>query len=103
MSGRPPDAQGDEPRRELRATVPDQLPDVLRRAHPDRLPPTHPRHEEITAAHERALDRDDPGYIDPRTGLFVLTAAALWERGWCCGQGCRHCPYVDLPRRLEEA
>ena len=27
-------------------------------------------------------------------GLFVLTARYLADRGTCCGQGCRHCPYL---------
>jgi hypothetical protein len=26
-------------------------------------------------------------------GLMVLTAAFLRKRGYCCGSGCRHCPY----------
>lgn len=26
-------------------------------------------------------------------GLMVLTAAYLKKRGYCCGNGCRHCPY----------
>ena len=26
-------------------------------------------------------------------GLMVLTAKYLAERGYCCGNGCRHCPY----------
>ena len=26
-------------------------------------------------------------------GLMVLTAKFLKERGYCCGNGCRHCPY----------
>ncbi len=26
-------------------------------------------------------------------GLFVLTAYYLNKRGYCCGNGCRHCPY----------
>lgn len=26
-------------------------------------------------------------------GLFVLTADYLLRRGYCCGNGCRHCPY----------
>jgi hypothetical protein len=37
---------------------------------------------------------DEPGYLDPDTGLFVLTAAYLLERAVCCGTGCRHCPYA---------
>ena len=26
-------------------------------------------------------------------GLMVLTAHFLRRRGYCCGNGCRHCPY----------
>ena len=26
-------------------------------------------------------------------GLMVLTAHFLLNRGYCCGNGCRHCPY----------
>ena len=26
-------------------------------------------------------------------GLMVLTARFLLKRGYCCGSGCRHCPY----------
>ncbi len=32
-------------------------------------------------------------YIDPETGLFVMTEAYLRKRGYCCGNGCKHCPY----------
>lgn len=38
--------------------------------------------------------RGDPGYIDPETSLFVLTAAYLRDRLRCCESGCRHCPYL---------
>lgn len=31
-------------------------------------------------------------YFDPG-GLMVFTAAHHWRRGYCCGSGCRHCPY----------
>ncbi len=27
-------------------------------------------------------------------GLLVFTASYLARRGSCCGNGCRHCPYV---------
>lgn len=30
-------------------------------------------------------------YFD--NGLMVLTAHFLLKRGYCCGNGCRHCPY----------
>lgn len=26
-------------------------------------------------------------------GLMVLTAHFLKNRGYCCGNGCRHCPF----------
>jgi len=38
-------------------------------------------------------------------GLMVLTEKYHLERGYCCGNGCRHCPYnyenVPEPRRTE--
>gem|GEM_PF-1538610 len=47
----------------------------------------------VLKAHDDAELRGDGGYIDPDTGLFVMTAMQLTLRGHCCGQGCRHCPY----------
>ncbi|MCC6327352.1 MAG: hypothetical protein IT174_02470 [Acidobacteria bacterium] len=31
-------------------------------------------------------------------GLMVLTGEFLRKRGYCCGSGCRHCPYTDKTR-----
>lgn len=73
------------------------LPPELRLPHPQRLPPRSPGYERILAAHEAALDRGDDGYLDPRTGRSVLTAAFLWDRDRCCDTGCRHCPYLPRP------
>lgn len=28
-------------------------------------------------------------------GLMVLTARFLLDRGYCCGNGCPHCPYSE--------
>ena len=69
-------------------------PRPLTEPHPSRLPPAHPRRAEALAAHAAALDRGETGYLDPVTGLFVLTAGFLAARGTCCGRGCRHCPYA---------
>ena len=66
----------------------------LTQPHPQRLDPSHPRYAQILAAHAAALADDQPGYIDPVSGLMVMTAGYLAERGTCCDQGCRHCPYV---------
>ena len=67
----------------------------LTEPHLSRLPLDHPRRAEILAAHAEALREGKPGYLDPGTGLFVLTAGFLADRGLCCERGCRHCPYVD--------
>jgi Family of unknown function (DUF5522) len=32
-------------------------------------------------------------------GLLVLTASYHLRRGYCCEQGCRHCPYKELENR----
>ncbi|NJK88035.1 MAG: hypothetical protein HC923_00660 [Myxococcales bacterium] len=53
----------------------------------------HGREPEQLRRHEEAVARGESGYLDPETGLFVLTASFLAERGYCCGRGCRHCPY----------
>jgi hypothetical protein len=38
-------------------------------------------------------------------GFIVLSEKYHLERGYCCGNGCRHCPYqyinVTEPRRSE--
>lgn len=38
-------------------------------------------------------------------GLMVLTEQYHRERGFCCGNGCKHCPYkyvnVPEPKRSE--
>jgi hypothetical protein len=67
---------------------------ALTEPHPDRLAPDQPGRAGILAAHAAALAEDQAGYLDPETGLFVLTAGFLAARGTCCGRGCRHCPYV---------
>ena len=43
--------------------------------------------------HRKAVQSGQPGYIDPTSGLFVMTETYLRERGRCCGNGCRHCPF----------
>ena len=53
----------------------------------------------IQRIHEAACKRGDAGYPDPQTGLLVLTSAYLRGRGYCCGTGCRHCPYSAEEQR----
>jgi hypothetical protein len=44
-----------------------------------------------------ALVENEDYYLDD--GLMVLTARYHLRRGYCCDQGCRHCPYTKI---LEE-
>ncbi len=41
---------------------------------------------------EQPLDEEDFYYEGP---FLVFTAAYLRKRGYCCGNGCRHCPYDE--------
>jgi Family of unknown function (DUF5522) len=72
----------------------DEAPRGLYEPHPSRLKPNHPHRAAILAAHRLAVDAGEAGYFDPVTGLFVMTALNLVERGNCCDSGCRHCPYI---------
>ncbi len=75
------------------------LPPPQRAPHPDRLEPTRPDYRRILQAHEAAMAAGEPLYLDPTTGLAVFTAQALWDRGFCCDSGCRHCPYLERASR----
>ena len=59
-----------------------------------RLPADHPGRSKILSAHSESLLRGEVGYLDPISGLYVLNARFLTDRGTCCARGCRHCPYV---------
>ena len=47
----------------------------------------------------RPAPRPGPGdsYVDAVTGFLVFTADYLRRRGYCCGSGCRHCPWDSEP------
>jgi len=49
----------------------------------------------ILVAHQEAVDNKVKTYKDPASGLQVMTEDFLRERGYCCGNGCRHCPYEE--------
>jgi hypothetical protein len=44
-------------------------------------------------AHDEAVAKGMPYYKDPITGNYVITEPTHKARGFCCGSGCRHCPY----------
>ena len=45
------------------------------------------------ALHDEACRKGEFHYIDPETEYQVFTELAHKDRGWCCGAGCRHCPF----------
>lgn len=47
------------------------------------------------------LVENEDYYVDH--GLMVLTARYHLRRGYCCDQGCRHCPFKELPERSTDA
>ncbi|KAJ2846978.1 hypothetical protein J3B02_004274 [Coemansia erecta] len=56
--------------------------------------------------HEEALRNSERSYIDPATGYTAFTELSHLDRGYCCGNKCRHCPYnfenVGHPERIKE-
>ncbi|MGB1205173.1 MAG: DUF5522 domain-containing protein [Chitinophagales bacterium] len=42
----------------------------------------------------KQLIKNTDYYINEQ-GYWVFTAKYLSERGFCCGSGCRHCPYDE--------
>ena len=46
---------------------------------------------------------EEEDYYFNSDGLVVFTAEYLLQRGYCCGNGCRNCPYdyknVPEPKR----
>jgi uncharacterized protein DUF5522 len=71
-----------------------QLPEPLTVPHPQRCDPQRADYVEILQRHAAAIAAGRDTYIDPTTGYQVFTARFLWERGFCCDSGCRHCPYL---------
>ena len=52
---------------------------------------------------KKPLFDEDEIFVN-ENGLFVFTAEYLLQRGYCCGNGCRHCPFeyknvVDIEKK----
>ena len=41
--------------------------------------------------YDEAVEGED--YYLTKDGYRVMTGSYLARRGYCCGNGCRHCPY----------
>ena len=42
----------------------------------------------------KKLEEGKDYYIDEQTGYMVFTALYLSQRGVCCGNKCKECPYI---------
>jgi 23S rRNA (cytidine1920-2'-O)/16S rRNA (cytidine1409-2'-O)-methyltransferase len=51
---------------------------------------------EETPANEQTVVEGEDYYFE--NGLMVLTSGFLLKRGYCCGSGCRNCPYPEDER-----
>ncbi|MFM1865356.1 MAG: hypothetical protein RL677_1136 [Actinomycetota bacterium] len=58
-----------------------------------RLKIDDPFREQILQLHAEAIQAGLDEYKDPKSGFQVLTAKFHADRGFCCDQLCRHCPY----------
>jgi hypothetical protein len=45
----------------------------------------------------KALIKNEDYYIE--NGFYVFTEKYHRERGYCCGSGCRHCPYSEKEKK----
>mmetsp|Transcript_35584 Transcript_35584/g.83159 ORF Transcript_35584/g.83159 Transcript_35584/m.83159 type:complete len:430 (+) Transcript_35584:84-1373(+) len=50
----------------------------------------------IEEVHRTAVRKKELTYEDPETGYTVFTQLQGIQRGYCCGSGCRHCPYNHM-------
>ncbi|MGM0557749.1 MAG: DUF5522 domain-containing protein [Myxococcota bacterium] len=55
--------------------------------------------DEALEIHAEACASGEAGYLDPESGLFVMTSVYLSDQGACCGSGCRHCPFSKAEQR----
>ena len=49
--------------------------------------------QDIEDLHRKAVLGGHKSYVDPETGFTVFTEIMHLQRGTCCGNQCRHCPY----------
>ncbi len=48
----------------------------------------------MTDAKQPLLEEEEPDYyMEGR--FFIFTASFHRKRGFCCGSGCRHCPWKE--------
>ena len=101
-SSTPADAAADTPSSSSAPSSPQgDCSPVANKAGASPLPP------DIEQLHLSSVMNGEETYKDPKTGYQVFTAIAHNRRGFCCGSGCRHCPYghhnVGKPEEVKKA
>ena len=51
--------------------------------------------KKIADLHSDACKKNLDSYVDPESGYSVFTETYHKRRGFCCGSGCRHCPWKN--------
>ncbi|XP_069377849.1 uncharacterized protein C1orf53 homolog [Paralichthys olivaceus] len=51
---------------------------------------------DVHRIHREACEAKKQMYVDPSSGYKVLTEYAHLQRGKCCGNACRHCPFGQV-------
>ena len=46
--------------------------------------------QELVEGRDYYVEESEEGWC-----VWVFTEEFLRRRGWCCGSGCRHCPYGE--------
>ncbi|HRI16626.1 MAG TPA: cysteine-rich CWC family protein [Verrucomicrobiota bacterium] len=77
------------------AEFPADLRDHVPRAARDRACVCRRCVEAIRPAHPLQPSGPDDFYLDASTGQMVFTAQYHQKRGYCCGNDCRHCPWLE--------
>lgn len=64
--------------------------------------------EDVKSKSDETQSREQPALVDGvdfylENGLMVFTAHFLLRRGYCCDNGCRHCPYEKSQNPIKPA
>ena len=57
----------------------------------------YPKSEKTGKADSDSAENTEEYYFE--NGFMVFTAKYHTQRGFCCGNGCRHCPYQPKHQR----
>lgn len=59
------------------------------------------QHDWIYKLYVEELNKKQPQSFYYEDGKMIMTEQYHLERGYCCGSGCRHCPYnhINVPKK----